>query len=83
MVADGLQVFELVEGEAHAHHLCFSAFADLESAAVAVGQRFEEYFEEVASPADVGHADLSHLDDLSACLHLEMVELFEQAVDYL
>ena len=80
MKADGLHVFELVEGEAHAHHVCLPVFADFEGATVAVGQRFEEDLEEVASLADVSHADLGHFYDFSASLHLEVVELLEETV---
>lgn len=81
MVTDGFHVFELVESEAHAHHVCFSVLADFKSAAVAIGQRFEEDLEEVTPLADVSHTHLSHLDDFSARLDLEVVEFLEKTVD--
>lgn len=81
MITDVFHVFELVESKAHAHHVCLSVLADLESAAVAVGQRFEEDLEEIASLADVSHTDLSHLYDFSACFDLKVVEFFEETVD--
>ena len=83
MVADGLHVFEFVEGQTHTHYVSLSILADLQSTTVAIGQWFEEDLKEITSFANISHSNLSHLYHFSASLHLEVLELLKKIVYYL